>query len=289
MLGKLFNLRNRLKKLNRIEQREGYYQSLIEQNLPEYLKFDESILWKVREQIKRQFGFTAYPELIHKNDIMFHYHLLQLRGEMMPALFSHFAVGAGFVFRLHQFLLELDFQPRRILDFGSGYGRVSRFLPLAWPKAEISVSEVKHEAMDFQEKALKFHTIRHTQDPDSFNADSQDLIIALSVFSHLPEPSFVAWFTKLGNQIGEGGRLVFSYNPLQHKAKQGQTFHYISNSEDLHFPKIQSAISNPDEYGLAYIARSFIASLANSQGLNTEFLENRLTPGQEMVMVSRMS
>lgn len=286
MISRISKIIKGLKRQGDLEQREQYFIALLEQNLPQQLHYSESIKQMVRALIKAQFGLSGFSETVHKSDIMFHYHLLQVKGEMIPALFSHFAVGARFANSLKDLMAELQDEPDSILDFGSGYGRVSRFLPLIWPLAEVSVSEVKEEAMDFQHEEFGFKSIKHGQNPQSFKAGQYDLIIALSVFSHLPQEAFEAWFERLLDHLSKRGKLIFSFNSLD-KPKKNQSFKFVPNSEDLHFPHITNANLNPVEYGHAYISRELISSLAHRHQVQAQFLGTRLSPQQECVMITR--
>ncbi len=267
------------------QKRERYYQALLSSNLPQLLSFDESHLKKVKAMVFRDFAVQDFPAEIHRNDIMFHYHLLQVEGEIIAALYSHFAVGARFVRALEQLFHEAGFTPLSILDFGSGYGRVSRFLPMIWPQADISVSEVKTEALEFQ-KRFGFRLIPHTQNPESFVATEYDLILALSVFSHLPLDSYKAWLARLTQHLSPGGRLIFSFNPLKGK-HNSSGFRYERNSEDLQFPHIVDANLNTMDYGHAWLSRSLISASVDLSLHELTFLNNRLTAGQETVMIKR--
>lgn len=287
MFAKIRNIMSRLKRLNQQDQRERYYLALLEHNLGDTLHFSEPTLEKVRALIKEQFGLEGFSETIHRNDIMFHYHLLQVEGEMLPALFSHYAVGARFLTKVNELLSEIGHKPPKILDFGSGYGRVSRFIPQVWPSSEVWVSEVKTEAMEFQENKLGFKVIKHNQNPESFHAETFDLILALSVFSHLPESSFRGWVDVLIAHLAPGGKLIFSFNALKKPHKRGETFRYLPNSEDLHFPHISNANLDSEEYGHAFISRDLIIAIAESADIELSFLDNRLSPQQETVLISR--
>ena len=279
------NIINRFRPSSEPGHREAYYQALLRNNLPEVLKFSEPELEKVTKLMSKDFSIQEFATEVHRNDVMFHYHLLQCKGDLVPALYSYFAVGARFAAALAEYLDEQHHSPARIMDFGSGYGRVSRFLPFHWPAAKISVSEVKEEAMDFQER-FEFTTIRHTPDPQSFTGPQYDLIMALSVFSHLPQDSFTNWLKVLLRHLAPAGRCIFSFNPLQAK-HYGAAFKFVANSEDLHFPYLENANLNLNDYGHAYLSRELIADQIDPSHFSLNFLGNRLSPGQETAEILR--
>lgn len=267
-------------------QRLRYLESLIRTNLPEELVFEKETLEKVEHMLKKEFDLVGVDLCIHRNDIMFHYHLLAVDGDQAAALYSHFAVGARFLRGLKEHLTrDMPELPRRILDFGSGYGRVSRLIPHYWPDAQVSVSEVKAEAMSFQ-KRFGFRTIVHGQDAGSISKGEYDLIMALSVFSHLPEHAFMAWLKVLTSQLTIGGSLIFSFNSLKDKGT-GDGFRYLKNSEDLHFPHITDANLNTGDYGHAFISRAVINENVPEEQYRVHFLDHLLTAGQETVRITR--
>ena len=280
----LKKLKDKLAGRSAFARKEAYFVSLLRRNLSDTLLFEDAELSKVRELIKKEFSLEDYPLEIHKNDIMFHYHLLQVGGDMVPALYSHFAVGARFLTNLAKYVDERGPEVNSILDFGSGYARVSRFIPVVWPHAELAVSEVKAEAMDFQKDLLGVTAIKHTQDATSFKATQFDMIIALSVFSHLPENSFRAWVSTLLRHLTNSGVLIFSFNNLDHNT--GPRFKFVANSEDIHFPHIDSANLNTNEYGHAYMNRQLIED-AIGEGFTLEVVENELTLSQLSAIVRR--
>ena len=280
------NIISKLRSDKALEQRVRYLESLLRTNLPEHLVFDPETLQKVEALLKKDFDLRNLDLSIHRNDIMYHYHLLAVEGDQVAALYSHFAVGARFLEGLKEYLnRENQGQPGRILDFGSGYGRVSRLIPQYWAEAQVSVSEVKAEAMSFQER-FGFRRIVHTQDSGSIEDGEYDLIMALSVFSHLPEKAFKSWLKALISQLSIGGSLVFSFNPLK-ESNSGNGFRFVRNSEDLHFPHIMDANQNTEDYGHAYLSRKFIIESVSKEGFTVRFLEHLLTAGQETVRVTR--
>ena len=286
MLAKLKKILKSFRNQEILEQRERYYTALLSRNLPEILLFEDAEMRRVRDMINSEFALQDFSTEIHRNDIMFHYHLLQVKGDMIAALYSHFAVAARFLTALSDLLKEEQIEVSRILDFGSGYGRVSRFLPLFWPDAMISVSEVKPEAMEFQ-KRFGFDVIKHAQASESFDAGKFDLIMALSVFSHLPLDSFRPWLNKLLSHLLPGGILVFSFNALSGGRDADGGFRFVTNSEDLHFPHIKDANLEELVYGHAYMTEDLILSEIDPANYEVRFLGKRLTPSQETVFIRR--
>lgn len=94
---------------------------------------------------------------------------------------------------------------RTILDFGCGYGRVARFLRVAFPEARIVVNDYEKDGADFC--AQKFGC-EYSEDPIS--RDTYDLIWLGSVFTHLPEKSVADLLGDLTRSLRPNGVILFT-------------------------------------------------------------------------------
>lgn len=104
----------------------------------------------------------------------------------------------------------LDAVPE-LLDFASGFGRVTRFLVGALPPERIWVAEVQPEAVAFQESLLGVHGLVTSWRAEEFTPPRGiATIVALSLFTHLPRDRFHAWLSKLCEVLAPDGLLVFS-------------------------------------------------------------------------------
>src|SRR4051794_5339769 len=102
-----------------------------------------------------------------------------------------------------------------ILDFASGYGRVTRHIVAEVPPDRVWVSDIYAEGVAFQERELGVHGIVSTTEPDRFPCDvAFDAILVSSLFTHLPEPRFLEWLRRLGSLLNPGGLLLFSVHDV---------------------------------------------------------------------------
>ncbi len=95
-----------------------------------------------------------------------------------------------------------------ILDFGCGCGRVVRWVPeSASSSARIVGSDVDDEAIQWCSAHLKFadFVVNQPWPPLPFEADSFDLIYAVSVFTHLDEEAQCAWIDELARVARPAG------------------------------------------------------------------------------------
>lgn len=84
---------------------------------------------------------------------------------------------------------EIDCQRlEHVLDFASGYGRVTRFWLQEFKAEQLWVSDVQHGAVDHLVETLGVHGIYASHDPASTQFPRLfDLVISISLFTHLPE------------------------------------------------------------------------------------------------------
>ncbi len=99
----------------------------------------------------------------------------------------------------------------KMLDFASGYGRLTRLLVHEHLADEVTVSDILEGGMEFQAQQFGVSTILSTTNPDDFAApDKYDLIFVASLFTHLPEATFLAWLRRLAELLTPNGLLIFS-------------------------------------------------------------------------------
>lgn len=99
---------------------------------------------------------------------------------------------------------------QKILDFASGFGRVTRFLSALLPNNVITACDVHDEACSFIGKNLGINSLRSPLDPHGFSCEPQDFIFAFSLFSHLPDETFGGWVAALYRSLEPDGVLLFT-------------------------------------------------------------------------------
>jgi SAM-dependent methyltransferase len=142
-----------------------------------------------------------------------------------------------------------------LLDFASGYGRISRFLAREIPPDRLWVSDIYDEALTFQSQHLGVQTLPSSLDPQRFApAERFDVILVTSLFSHLPTRLFTAWLDALAALLTPGGLLVFSVHgedilpPGETLPEEGLLFQEISESGSL----------STGDYGSTWVSEAFV-------------------------------
>jgi SAM-dependent methyltransferase len=101
--------------------------------------------------------------------------------------------------------------PQRVLDYGAGAGRVTRWLVAAFPEADIHACDIRPDNVDFLRNQFKVETWAVDPDPATLKFPaSYDLIWVGSVITHLPETRARRLIVRLLSQCNPGGLLVLS-------------------------------------------------------------------------------
>ena len=98
-----------------------------------------------------------------------------------------------------------DTSPEFILDFGAGYGRVARFLRVAFAGARVEVTDHNVEGLDWCVERLGCFEM-----PSPIPEGRYDLIWVGSVFTHLPPAVITELLDKLVTALRPFGVLVFT-------------------------------------------------------------------------------
>jgi SAM-dependent methyltransferase len=101
---------------------------------------------------------------------------------------------------------------RRVLDWGSGCGRLAMHLIERLPHAEVSGADLDREAVAWCSENLPRGRFQATgtEPPLPWPDQHFDLVIATSVFTHLTAPLQTAWLRELRRLLTPGGILLAS-------------------------------------------------------------------------------
>ncbi len=117
---------------------------------------------------------------------------------------------------IHNLLLfadahQIDVSRTSILDFASGYGRLTRYLVKLFESVTVADTEPAMLAFNAerfgasgflsppnQSRSVRDHPCRY------------DFVFSFSLFSHLNEAAWMEWFAALFGLVGPGGFLIFS-------------------------------------------------------------------------------
>jgi SAM-dependent methyltransferase len=122
----------------------------------------------------------------------------------------YFGVGLSALSNIHASMALAGMEaPRDILDFGSGCGRVTRWLRAAWPTSRITAAERTSDQTDCCAALFGAVPWLTTGEVGAGEAPGRyDLIWAGSVLTHLPMPHSVALLQAFLRWIRPGGLIV---------------------------------------------------------------------------------
>ena len=155
---------------------------------------------------------------MHPGDEMFGFLRDLCGGDAERALCLYYQTGSSIARVLLQVLRWRFGEARAVpslLDFASGYGRVTRFLLDEVPAAAVTAADVLPRASAFQRRVLGVRSALSTTDPAALQLPGRfAAIFVTSLFTHLPEARFRAWLAALVARLEPGGVLAFSTHDL---------------------------------------------------------------------------
>jgi SAM-dependent methyltransferase len=214
---------------------------------------------------------------IDERDEMLEFLAAANEGDRERALCQYFRSGASIADSLAQ-VLSWRFgdlgRVGKLLDFASGYGRVTRFLVREIPPQRLWVADVDAEAVRFQQERFGVQGLVSTLRPEELSCGERfDAVLVTSLFTHLPEERFVAWLRVLLGLLAPGGMLVFSAHspellPGAEAPDAGIRFQATSESGSL----------AASDYGSTWVTEDFVrAALAKAAGADVSL--HRLARG----------
>ena len=149
------------------------------------------------------------------------------------------------------------------LDFGGGFGRVTRHVVERLEPDKVTVAEVLPTAVEFQERAFGVRGVTSASSPDEVQLQTHGLVYAGSLFTHLPHASFGTWLAKLLAAVEEGGLLVFSVHDLALMPEQRRSAAGSTELESglLFHPSSESRTLDHAEYGSTWVTEGYVADL----------------------------
>lgn len=132
--------------------------------------------------------------------------LALVEGQRFYALIKQYA---------HRLGVSLDPQQTAILDFGCGWGRMTRFFlkdVMAENLYGVDVMPLMIETCKSTIPYCNFSLV-NPEPPAGFAANSFDIILAYSVFSHLAENVHIKWVEEFSRLLKPGGILVATTQP----------------------------------------------------------------------------
>lgn len=206
-----------------------------------------------------------FAAAVDPQDDLLHYALADNEGSAYRAHRSYFDGGRANAQAIEDLLAATGpalREARSVLEFAAGYGRVTRHLVPRVGRSRVTVSDVDRRAVDFVTATLGVDGFYSTEHPGELVCEERyELIVVVSLFSHLPEATWAAWMRRLLALLEPGGSLLFSTLSLRGEAvlpedREGfaRGFLYKPHNETrgrLSVEQYGTAVQSPD-----YVARA---------------------------------
>ena len=145
-------------------------------------------------------------------------------------------------------------RPMSVLEFASGYGRVTRHFPKIMPDIEVTACDIHTEAVNFL-RGIGFEAYLSAHTPESFDLGRRfDVIYAFSFFTHMPRATWTPWLAALGGHLAPGGVLLMTAHGIVSQKLMdiadldldGFFFHAESEQKDLAIAEYGNTITSFD-------------------------------------------
>ncbi len=174
---------------------------------------ERSVLELRSRECASKYGVS--PE-IHDRDYLFQYlvNRIQFAASPIAAVDEYFSHGRWFADQFDELvskILRPTALPIDVLEFASGYGRVSPHLHKMRGKYRVLACDTHPQAVAFLENRLGVPSILSHKNPECLAIGRQfEVVFALSFFTHLPDATWGRWLRKLFDLVSEGGLLIFT-------------------------------------------------------------------------------
>ncbi len=210
---------------------------------------------------------------IHPDDSMLRFFLERRHGHRARAVVDYFRTGHSAA-RAIETLLQWWFGERRpsirLLDFASGYGRMTRFLVQRQAPEPLWVSDLFPAAVEFQRQRFGVDGFVSSAEPAELACEETfDCIVTSSLFSHLPPATFAAWLRRLVALLRPDGLLLFSVHDVSLRPLFGKaplTAAELARCGGIHFES-DSEIPDLQGYGTTWVDELFVRRIVAAAGV----------------------
>lgn len=263
---------------------------------PEHIILDDEVKNHVKDLQKKHSISDKLNLNIHKNDVMFQYPMqVGSYKDYSKVYLAYFNMGHILWNTFKQMCIQqfgsLD-KVNNILDFASGYGRLTRYMVLEIPSEKIWVSDIKSNAIEFSKKEFHVNGFTSTYEPEELTIPQKfDIIYVVSLFSHLPDSTFGPWLEKLYNSLSDDGILAISvHDEAMLENKLSKEYQYHELSEEKFFNYLDDNIQSSNTYGTMIINEAYLQRKFKKLGIengNYARFKKQIGNHQDLYIISK--
>jgi SAM-dependent methyltransferase len=152
---------------------------------------------------------------VHPEDFLFHFLIGNSSFKSInDGVAYYFDDGARCAGKLRNLLIDVcgwQGAPTKLLEFASGYGRVTRHYQRVLPEIAVTSCDIHPEAVRFIAKHFGVEGVLSSSIPEQLNVPEEyDIVFALSFLSHMPRTSWPTWYKALLSKVKKGGIFIFT-------------------------------------------------------------------------------
>ncbi len=160
---------------------------------------------------------------------------------------------------VHEALGFAKGRPLSILEFASGFGRVSRHLPSRFPNSFIVAADVHEEAVRFYEDRLGMASVLSPSTPEQLAIPHEfDIVFALSFFTHMPPSTFGRWIGALYRHLKRGGFLIFTASGWRPFIRGGRDPSVFDKHNAIFVPNSEQFDIDTADYGTMWATPGYV-------------------------------
>jgi len=194
---------------------------------------------------------------------------------------------------------------RRILDFACGCGRLTRLLMKYADDHEIIGSDINQRHIDWMRQNLLFARFFKNESlpPTRFEARYFDLILCVSLLSHLNESHHLRWLDEFQRITRENGIIILtvhgvhSYNVCRERPDIRQRMGVSASQLDeawlrmnegrFYFIPQNNSYIDRESYGFTFISHAYIRNVWSTKFDVCEVMDGAIEDWQDAVVLRR--
>jgi SAM-dependent methyltransferase len=177
---------------------------------------------------------------------------------------------------------------RAFLEFAAGYGRLTRHFVQRLSPSTITVSDIDTRGVDFLRKHLGVKGFYSMSTPEALKHRGEyDMIVAVSLFSHLPHNAWGPWLDRLGRLLTPAGVLLFTtmnYDDADPDYFEHQADGFLYGQQNETRGRLDT-----NQYGAAFVSKEYVERVVaeHFDGRLVRFVHRALLMAQDAYVVQR--
>jgi SAM-dependent methyltransferase len=167
----------------------------------------------------------------------------------------------------------IDTEPSTILDLPSGYGRVLRYLRVAYPEATITACDIERGGVDFCAATFGATPLYSSDDPADIQAGDYDLIWCGSLLTHFDDFRWKGWLDFFEKHSEPGGSVIFSTHGRCYGNATALTHLPPERLPEMQRRYTQTGFAFDAPYNLSFSSPAWVFSQLEGRPSRVTFLE----------------